>query len=172
MDITGITEALKSDGTPLVRSDFTSDTAWRTVVTEVSEPVDFDDPDNRDPGDGGYEPHITVVDDRRYEGVTGAALGRAFVETGDASGYVLLADSRTMSEAVVRGEITLDYVDLSVPDPEDAELFNPFMGRTFRCVMSEIASIEANLSIANMDFHEFADHTDPDGVFRGFEADE
>jgi hypothetical protein len=25
-----------------------------------------------------------------------------------------------------------------------------------------------NLSLANMDFHEFADNADPDGVFRGF----
>jgi len=46
------------------------------------------------------------------------------------------------------------------------------MGRVFRCAIPEIASIEANLSIANMDYHEFADNTDPDGVFRGFRDDD
>ena len=49
-----------------------------------------------------------------------------------------------------------------------AEDFNTFPGRTFRCVVEEVASIEANLSIANMDFHEFADNVEADGVFRGF----
>jgi hypothetical protein len=28
--------------------------------------------------------------------------------------------------------------------------------------------VENNLSIANMDYSEFADEVDPDGVFRGF----
>jgi len=44
----------------------------------------------------------------------------------------------------------------------------PFPGRAFRCVVTEVASIEVNLSIANMDFHEFADSVGEDGVFRGF----
>ena len=28
-------------------------------------------------------------------------------------------------------------------------------------------AVENNLSIANMDFKSFADHTDPDGIYRG-----
>ena len=42
-------------------------------------------------------------------------------------------------------------------------------GREFRAVPSQIQSIENNLSIANMDFTEFADSADDDGVFRGFQ---
>ena len=41
----------------------------------------------------------------------------------------------------------------------------------FRCVVPEVPSIEVNLSLGNMDFHEFADNTDSDGVFRGFDED-
>jgi len=41
-------------------------------------------------------------------------------------------------------------------------------GRELRCEVGEVASIEVNLSIANMDFDEFADSADADGVFRGF----
>ncbi len=41
-------------------------------------------------------------------------------------------------------------------------------GRSFRAIAAEIQSIEANLSIANMDFRDFADSVDHDGVFRGF----
>jgi len=41
-------------------------------------------------------------------------------------------------------------------------------GREFRAVPSQIQSIENNLSIANMDFEEFAESVDESGVFRGF----
>jgi len=41
-------------------------------------------------------------------------------------------------------------------------------GREFRAVPSQIQAIENNLSIANMDFEEFAESADESGVFRGF----
>jgi hypothetical protein len=41
-------------------------------------------------------------------------------------------------------------------------------GRGFRAVPAAVQSIENNLSIANMDFGEFADAVDEDGIFRGF----
>jgi hypothetical protein len=41
-------------------------------------------------------------------------------------------------------------------------------GRTFRVTPLEMWGVENNLSIGNMDFYEFADNVDPDGVFRGF----
>ncbi|WP_437114091.1 DUF6924 domain-containing protein [Streptomyces syringium] len=41
-------------------------------------------------------------------------------------------------------------------------------GRTVRVVATELWSIENNLSLSNMDFEEFADAADEDGVFRGF----
>jgi hypothetical protein len=86
---------------------------------------------------------------------------------GERLGYVLLADHRTMREAAAGGEVTVVYMDLSVA-PEDAEEFGWVYGREIRCVVGEVASIESNLSIDNMDFAEFADSADADGVFRGF----
>jgi hypothetical protein len=41
-------------------------------------------------------------------------------------------------------------------------------GRTFRVIPSQMWSVENNLSISNMDFFEFADAADDDGIFRGF----
>ena len=41
-------------------------------------------------------------------------------------------------------------------------------GRTFRVIPSQMWSVENNLSISNMDFFEFADAVDDDGIFRGF----
>ena len=70
---------------------------------------------------------------------------------------MLLADTASMNNI---DDITVVYVDL-YDDP----------GRSFRCAASEIAFIESNLSIANMDFEEFADSVDGDGVYRGFPSD-
>jgi hypothetical protein len=41
-------------------------------------------------------------------------------------------------------------------------------GNEFRAIPSQIQAIENNLSIANMDFEEFAESVDDDGIFRGF----
>jgi hypothetical protein len=42
---------------------------------------------------------------------------------------------------------------------------NEQVGRMFRSIPSEVEPIVVNLSLANMDFAEFADNTDPDGSF-------
>ena len=41
-------------------------------------------------------------------------------------------------------------------------------GRTFRVIPRELWGVENNLSLANMDYSDFADNVDADGVFRGF----
>jgi hypothetical protein len=41
-------------------------------------------------------------------------------------------------------------------------------GRSFRAIPSRVAIIEANLSLANMDFVSFASALDPDGIHRDF----
>jgi len=42
-------------------------------------------------------------------------------------------------------------------------------GRSFRALLSQVQSVENNLSLANMDFSEFAESVERDGVFRGFD---
>ena len=111
---------------------------------------------------------MIAVDDRDLHGATAETLARDLADHEEVRGYVLLADHRTMAEASAGGEVSVVYVDLSVTDEEDAELFDSYLGRSFRCAVAEIASIEANLSIANMDFRDFADAVEGEGVFRGF----
>lgn len=159
---------LGGDATPLIRTDFRDDAAWATITTAVSTPVDFNDLHDIDHSEADYSPLIAPVDDRQFEGITGAALGEFLAAAGQFGGHAILADARSVTEAAAGVELTVDYVDLSVTTERDEDLFESFMGRTFRCRVSEIASIEANLSIANMDFNDFAANTDPDGVFRGF----
>jgi len=63
----------------------------------------------------------------------------------------------------------IDHIALSQPDYPIlvVDLYTE-LGRTFRVIPAEMWGIENNLSIANMDFEEFADAVDSDGVFRGF----
>lgn len=42
--------------------------------------------------------------------------------------------------------------------------------RAFRLVPAQATGLACNLNIANMDFWEFAENVDPDGIFRGFRA--
>lgn len=159
-----LAEAFANDATPLIRTDFSDEAAWSAVVREVTRPTEFVGSPY-----GPYEPHVSVFDDPGFAGATGESLATLAASREGLNGYVVLADARSMTEAANGHGITVAYVDLSVEDEEDAELFDSFLGRTFRCAAGEFASVESNLAIANMDFHEFADSVGPDGVFRGFE---
>jgi hypothetical protein len=66
--------------------------------------------------------------------------------------FMVVADSAAISQP--------DYPLLVVDLLEER-------GRQFRAVATEVASIENNLSIANMGFEEFAELVDENGVFRG-----
>ncbi|MEU4778063.1 hypothetical protein [Micromonospora sp. NPDC023633] len=70
--------------------------------------------------------------------------------------YLFLADATTMTD----GERPLLAVDLA-HEP----------GRTFRVPPRWYADVSANLTIANMDFAEFADAADRSGTYRGFNGD-
>jgi hypothetical protein len=164
---TDLAGAMDGEATPLVRTDFSDDAAWQQVVALVTAPVDFNDPDNPDPGEDGYAPYIVTLEDRSLEGVTGAVLGKQAMAAGLMRGYALLADARSMAEARAGGEVTVEYVDLSPYAAEDAKLFHTFPGNSFRCAVAQVASIEANLSIDNLDFSDFARTVSPDGVYRG-----
>jgi hypothetical protein len=59
----------------------------------------------------------------------------------------------------------------SITDPDFPVLvidLHESRGRSFRAIPTQIQSIENNLSIANMDFEEFAEAVGRDGIFRGF----
>jgi hypothetical protein len=159
-----LAETLSASGTPLIRADFSDDSAWTRVIEAVTKPTEFEGSPY-----GPYQPNVRAFDDPQFAGVTGEALGEMWASHEAVRGYVVLADARSTEEAAAGDEITVVYVDLSVKD-DDAELFNSFLGRTFRCATAEFASVESNLAIANMDFHEFADNVQHDGVFRGFDS--
>ncbi|MFW6774927.1 DUF6924 domain-containing protein [Nocardioides sp. CPCC 205120] len=158
---TGLPDHLfENRATPLVRTDFSDDAAWNRVVAAVTAEVDL--------GSGTGEswplvPNVWAVDDRSYEGVT-AELVLATAPEGQYR-YALLADARSMQEVDADGGPSVVYVDLTT-SPVEAEEWN--LLRQFRCGANMVAEVEANLSIANMAFDDYADVEGADGVFRGF----
>jgi hypothetical protein len=101
------------------------------------------------------EDGATYVSDPAYAGATIADLIAADASATDDEKVndLFLADGVTMTGD---GHPLL-AVDLSA-EP----------GRTFRVLPDGYADVAANLSIANMDFAEFADAADDTGTYRGF----
>lgn len=130
----------ESEVSLVVRTDFSEDAAWEEVCDAISTPV------------GDFQACVTFVDDRAYEDLTVEELS------------ALVSENSYLTEIYV--------VDvLTVADPEHPVLVVDVCdepGRSFRVIPSEMWCVENNLSIANMDWEDFAESLDRDGVFRGF----
>jgi hypothetical protein len=130
-----------TDNAVVVRTDFSSDQIWSAVREQMLAQ-----------SDEGFRAYVEVVEDDTFGGSEPdqvlAALGADY-----GFSFVIIADHTTMIDA----EHPLLVVDLLHE-----------RGRSFRAIPGAVQGIENNLSIANMDFHEFADSVDQDGVFRDF----
>ncbi|MGW7052311.1 DUF6924 domain-containing protein [Streptomyces sp. NPDC054887] len=99
--------------------------------------------------------HATYVSDPRFAEVDIRTLvdEEAAADEDDRIAHVFLADATTMSDPS-RPLLAVDLGD----EP----------GRAFRVPARWFPDVSANLSIANMDFADFADAADGSGTFRGF----
>jgi hypothetical protein len=130
-----------TSSTLLLRTDFSDERAWDALCAAVQAP---------EPGTG-FSAGVTPLSDRAYEGATVEDL----LSVGSVSyrSFLLVADRM----ALTGPEQPVLVVDL-LEEP----------GRTFRVIPSQAWSVENNLSLGNMDFEEFSEAVDEDGVFRGF----
>lgn len=127
-------------GALVLRADFSDDAAWDRVCAASAAQT----PE-------GFMASLSFVSDPAFTGLTGeqaAALTSPSFRT-----FLFLVDHVTVTDP----EMPLVAVDLH-DEP----------GRWFRVIPGRMPDIENNLSLANMNFREFADGADPDGVFRGF----
>jgi hypothetical protein len=126
----------------VIRTDFSDDEAWQAIGEDVQAPTEDDE----------FVANVDLLDDPALRGLSKDQL------------LELLPEDYPHSFLMIVDEIT-------VRDPENPLLIVDLYddrGREFRAVPSAVQSIENNLSISNMDFYEFADAVDEDGVFRGF----
>ena len=127
----------------VMRTDFTDDMAWEALKAAL---------------EASHSGGATYVCDPAYAGVSVQTLVAADAAAADEEKltYLFLADATTMTG----DERSLLAVDL-YEEP----------GRTFRLPPRWYGDVSANLSIANMDFADFADAADESGTFRGFDGD-
>jgi hypothetical protein len=128
-----------TDLCPLVRTDFSDETGWQVLCREIARPVD------------DFRARLHFVSDLAFEGATHAQLVAAGAARGRS--FLLVADREAICDPQQK-VLALDILEMP--------------GRSFRFVPSVAWSVENNLSLANMDFFEFAQAVDEDGVFRGF----
>jgi hypothetical protein len=128
-----------TENTPLIRTDFSAEAAWREVVDAVNRDWEF-----------GFRALVSIIDDPRFDGWTVEQLVAS--PHANRQAILLVADAKTMTHAE-RLVLCVDLIG---------------SGKPFRVILPQLWSVENNLSLANMDYEEFAGATDGDGVFRGF----
>jgi uncharacterized protein DUF6924 len=128
----------------LVRTDFTNDETWQQVSYEAQA-------ENSD----GFRAYVQPVSDPAFDGATWQMVKASVpAEPRDAS-VLFIADTATLAEP--------DHPILVV-DVRGGSDRAPF-----RCIAAQLWGIENNLNIANMNWEEFADAVDANGIFRGFQ---
>jgi hypothetical protein len=129
----------QSDYPLLIRTNFSDDAKWDFIVNQVNSPAN------------GYDPAISFINNREYEGLTIEQLPRFKIDQ-EEQDFIFLADAKTMSH----NEGAILCIDL-------ADNF----GTSFRVLPECISEVANNLFIANCDFEDFQNTTASDGIYRG-----
>jgi hypothetical protein len=130
----------ESENALVIRTDFSDEAAWDRLCRAIRKPSP----------DFGFLANVDFVNDRQYDGATADAL---VAEAPDSQQLLFVADRVALTHPE-QPVLAVYYFD------------SPF--RTIRVIPSELWGVENNISLANMDFEEFAENVGPDGIFRGF----
>ena len=128
------------DKSLVIRTDFSENSKWRLICDAIKNPANE------------FESYVEFIDEIKFNHLEISQLPK-FPSDQEVQTFVLLVDEETS----LHPEYPIKCVDL----------VDEF-GRSFRVIPSQIWGVTANLSIANMDFYEFADNVNADGIFRGF----
>ncbi|MER5201146.1 DUF6924 domain-containing protein [Streptomyces sp. NPDC002755] len=125
--------------TPLVRTCFSDEQSWQALLLAVSTPTEED-----------FLANLDIVDDSAYRGLSAERMA-------------------SLTPPDVRLVVLADEAALAVPE-RPLLVLRTGAGRheELRVIAAELWSVENNITWANMDWAEFTDAADEDGVFRGF----
>jgi hypothetical protein len=126
--------------TPLIRTDFSDDAKWLEIIRIIRDPA------------AEFHAFVESIEERDLADKTTSEV-LALLPTNHQYAVIFIIDRATISHP----ELPILAVN---PMPN--------LDKTIRVIPRELWGIENNLSIANMDFDEFASNADSDGIFRGF----
>lgn len=128
----------KTKKSVVLRTDFTDDAAWSDVCSAISTPS------------GSFRVAVEFINDAQFDSLTIEGL-LELIPPSSKKTFIFLVDEKTIADP--------EHPVLTV------DLFQD-KGRTFRVIPDQVAAVENNLAIANMDWEDFSLNTDKDGVFR------
>jgi hypothetical protein len=127
------------DATLLLRTEYSMEDRWRELLSAIATPS----PD-------GFLANVRAVSDPRLDAQTADDVWR-LAKVGERRTLTLVADARAQTDE----GFPILVVDTFGPDQ-----------RSFRVTAACLWAVENNLSLANLDWKDFADNVDPDGVYR------
>lgn len=143
----------------VIRTDFSSDEKWTHVCDLIAAP-------QKDAGTDFYA-YVWYVNEEKYRDKKPCDLVHS-LPSSYPEFFCFVVDRECIENSehpvLVIGFYPSDNKSYDRP-PRDTP---PKDIATFRALPSQIQGIQNNLSIGNMDFEEFKDSADDDGVFRGF----
>lgn len=127
----------------LVRTFFGDDAGWDELTAIVAEETDE-----------GFVATVQVVDDVQFDGYSPAELEVAHPHRNDGWDVLYIADELAVTQPAH------PLLLIRVGNSED---------RPFRCRADRLHEVDANLSLANLDWDDFRDQVDESGVYGGLE---
>jgi hypothetical protein len=141
-----VIELPQTGSVPVVRADFTNDHVWRQLKKEILRPTE-----------DGFGAEVEFVEDPALSGLREGAI---------VAGYARAYPHR------YRHPVLFVADDVAIAAPEHPVLVvNLNAGvetQPFRTLPRQVQGIQNNLSLANMDYIDFARSVGGDGVVRGF----
>jgi hypothetical protein len=125
----------------LLRTDFSNDEAWRSIVAAATAT-----------NDDGFSANVQSLDDPGWSALTAKDV-RDLHKGDEERAVAFVVDASTVDDSA-HPILCIDLLGKKL--------------RTFRVIPAELWSVENNLSIGNMDWKDFVAALDSEGVFRGF----
>ncbi|WP_215542664.1 DUF6924 domain-containing protein [Amycolatopsis sp. CA-230715] len=136
---------VNSPSTPIVRTDFSDPDAWETTWRDITEPREY----------WGDEVVLdaTMITDPEFDGWTGEDLVSLLLSLVDDPDLVFVVDTAALTSP--EHPVLVLEADPSHTRP-----------RSFRATPDALVDVETQLSIGNMDWEDFSESVDSDGVLR------
>jgi hypothetical protein len=131
---------------PVVRADFSDDGVWDRLKAEISEPTAE-----------GFGADVEFVEDHALGGLAEEAIVAGY---GRAYPHKYRHPILFVVDAVALSTVEHAVLVINLNAGVDAE--------PFRTLPRQVQAIQNNLSLANMDYVDFARCKNADGIFRGF----
>lgn len=126
----------------VLRTDFSDDQKWHQICDLIT----------KSGIEKGFRPYVEFLSDKKFENLEKERLLNRNKDYQHL--FIFLIDSITIKN----NENPILCIDLY-----------DYLGKYFRTIPKEMWVVENNLSISNVDFEEFYDSTDTNGIYRGFE---